>query len=135
MLIRGKYIKPVFPIEYNLLMTLKYKEHEKKAITNFKLRTVSEFSYFRYEIIVESIIHNRTIQFDIHGLRAPQVAIPSSGPAIFTTEIETVNGRYTLIITKSNKKENRFTINIKKNNIIVEESPENKFVEIIANET
>ncbi|MDI6765575.1 MAG: hypothetical protein QME52_01930 [Bacteroidota bacterium] len=131
---RGKTVKPLIPVEYRLLITLKYEEREKKAVTYFTLKTVQEFSYFSYEIIVEPVIHDRTVQFNIHGLRAPRVTIPSAGPATFITKFEKLDGRYFLIISKNDKRVNRFTVNIKKNSIVVEENPTNKFIEIITDE-
>ncbi len=132
---RGESVKPIIAVEYYLLITPKYKERDKKVVTYFTLRTVPEFTYFRYEIIVKPVIQDRTIRFDIHGLRAPLVTIPNMGPATFTAEFENLSGDYTLIVSKHGKKVNRFLLKIKKNKIIVEKSPENKFIEIVTDET
>jgi hypothetical protein len=128
---RGKRVKPAFPIEYRLLITPQHKENEKKDMTSFALRTTNEFSSFRYEIIVESELNDRTICFNIRGLRAPQLSIPGSGPAVYRTEYPDLNGQYDLIVIKPGKEENLYRITIQKKQILVDKNPKNKFVDIV----
>jgi hypothetical protein len=120
---QGKRIRPIVPIEYRLLITPKLKERGKNAITLIALRTVIEFTNFRYDIIVEPKNTDRTLHFNIRGLRAPQVSLPGTGPAIFKSEYENLEGPYDLIISKHGKDE----IKLKK-------SPQNKFIEIVTDE-
>jgi hypothetical protein len=127
---QGKRVKPVFPIEYRLLITPKYKEREKRFVTYAAIRTVNEFSSFRYEIIVDPTVTDRVLQFNIHGLRAPQVTIPHSGPAIFETEFLDLRGTYDLVISKLGREKNTFTISISNKEIILKESPQDKFVDV-----
>jgi hypothetical protein len=128
---RGKRVKPVFPIEYRLLITPRFKENEKKYVTSFALRTTNEFSNFRYEIIVKPELNDRTICLNIRGLRAPQLSIPGSGPAVYKTDIPDLTGDYNLIIIKPGKEENQYGISITKEQILVNKNPKNRFVDVV----
>ena len=130
---KGKRVKVVFPIEYRLLVTPVYKEREKQIVTLFGLRTINEFSNFHYEIIVEPAIADKTIRLDIRGLRAPQVTIPGSGPAVFRQEFSDLHGTYSLVVRKLDKQENFFTINITDKSVTVKESDEHRFCEVVTN--
>ena len=131
---RGKRVKPVFPIEYRLLIQNLYDESKKQKITSFNLRTISEFSNFSYEIVVDAELQERTIYFNIKGIRAPKLSIPSSGPAFFNIKYPNLNGRYKLIVSKPQKSSNEFLINIAKKKIIIEKLPEEKFIDITSSE-
>jgi hypothetical protein len=128
---KGKKIKPVFPIEYRLLIKPLYKEGEKKHVTFLALRTTNEFTNFRYEIIVEPELNNRKLCLNIRGLRAPQLSIPGSGPATYKTELPNLNGDYELLIIKPGKEENIYNISVTKRQILVGKNPKNKFVDIV----
>jgi hypothetical protein len=131
---KGKKIKPVAAVEYRLLITPKIKEREKRKVILLALRTTKEFSSFRYEIIVEDLIEGNTIYLKIHGLKAPQVGLPATGPAVYRAEYPRLRGQYSLVVTKLDREENAFTIVITDTSITVKESPEKKFVEIITRE-
>ena len=131
---KGKRVAVRFPIEYRLLITPKYKEREKQTVTRVALRTVNEFSNFRYEIIVEDHIEDRTMLLKIHGLRAPKMTLPSMGPAIFSTEYSSLKGKYTVIISKLDKEENAFTVDISEHKVVLEESPKKHFVDVVTTE-
>lgn len=131
---QGKRVKPVFPIEYRLLILPKYDDREKQFFTYMALRTENEFSSFRYEIVVEPVITDRVLQFTIHGLRAPQVTIPHSGPAIFETKFSNLHGRYELIVSKPGREKNTFTISVSDKEILLEGNPRNKFVHVTTTE-
>jgi len=131
---QGKRVKPVFPIEYRLLIMPKYNEREKQFFTYMALRTENEFSSFRYEIVVEPVMTDRVLQFNIHGLRAPQVTIPHSGPAIFETKFTNLHGRYELIVSKPGREKNTFTISVSDKEILLEGNPRNKFVHVTTTE-
>jgi len=130
---KGKRVKVVFPIEYRLLVTPVYKEREKQIVTLFGLRTINEFSNFHYEIIVEPAIADKTIRLDIRGLRAPQVTIPGSGPAVFRQEFPDLHGTYSLVVRKLDKQENFFTINITDKSVTVKDSDEQRFCDVVTN--
>ena len=130
---KGKRVKVVFPIEYRLLVIPVYKEREKQIVTLFGLRTINEFSNFHYEIIVEPAIEEKTIRLDIRGLRAPQVTIPGSGPAVYRREFPDLHGTYALIVRKLDKQENSFTISITTERVTLKESEEHRFIDVVTN--
>ncbi len=131
---KGKRVKPKFPIEYRVLVMPRYKEREKETVTVIALRTVHEFTNFRYEIVVDPKLVERTIRLNIHGLRAPQVTLPGSGPAIFETEYSNLHGTYQIVVSKLDREENVFCVNISDKTIVVEQAPEEKFVEMVTSE-
>jgi hypothetical protein len=131
---QGKRIKPRFPIEYRLLITPKYKEREKKTVILAALRTVNEFTNFLYEIIVQDSVVDHTLHLKIHGLRAPKLTLPGMGPATFLKEYDDLNGTFNVIITKLDREENAFVVDISKEKVILEKSPKEKFVEIVTSE-
>ncbi|HEV8538563.1 MAG TPA: hypothetical protein VGR15_06530 [Bacteroidota bacterium] len=131
---QGKRVKLKFPIEYLLLMTPKHKEREKKTIVFVALRTVNEFTNFLYEIVVEPVLNDRMLRLRIQGLRAPQVSIPGTGPAKFSTEFANLRGNYSVVISKPNGQENSFEVNITNEKVVVEKKPRERFVDLVTNE-
>ncbi|HYQ86840.1 MAG TPA: hypothetical protein VES59_06315 [Bacteroidota bacterium] len=131
---KGKRIKPKFPIEYRLLISHRFKERVGKTVTLLALRTVNEFTSFRYEIVAALEVSGQTIRLKIHGLRAPQVTIPGTGPAQFEAEHEQLRGLYTVAISKLDREENVFSVRFSGDAVTVESSPRNKFVEIVTSE-
>ncbi|MBI1806167.1 MAG: hypothetical protein HYR76_03835 [Ignavibacteria bacterium] len=131
---QGKRVKPKFPIEYRVLITPRFKEQEKEIVTHVAIRTVSEFTSFRYQIVVETNVSDRTIRLSIQGLRAPQVTLPATGPAVFETEFKNLSGTYTVIISKLDRDMNEFSISISDRSVTVKKSPKKKFAEIVTNE-
>lgn len=130
---KGKRVKPKFPIEYRVLITPFYKEREKETVTRVALRTVNEFTNFLYEIVVHPELSDRTIRLNIHGLRAPQVTLPGTGPAVYETEYKDLDGSYEVVVSKLDREENSFTVQISKDGVVVEKSPKIKFSEIVTN--
>ncbi|MBI5476648.1 MAG: hypothetical protein HY964_07915 [Ignavibacteriales bacterium] len=128
---QGKRIKPVFPIEYRLLVTPLLKERERKTVTLFAMRTVNEFCNFHYEISLDSVVEERTIRLTIRGLKAPQVSIPDTGPAIKKIEFDNLHGEYKVFISKHGKEENIFSIDVSEKKIKIIKSPKKKFIEIV----
>ncbi len=131
---KGKRVKPKFPIEYRVLVMPRYKEREKETVTVIALRTVNEFTNFRYEIVVDPKLIDHTIRLNIHGLRAPQVTLPGSGPAIYETEYPNLHGTYRIVVSKLDREENVFCVFISENKIVIEQTPEEKFVEMVTSE-
>jgi len=103
-------------------------------VTLFALRTVNEFTNFRYHINVESLLIDRSVRLIIRGLSAPQVTIPGMGPAVFETEFENLHGLYDVIISKHDKKENKFSVHITDEKVTVEKEPRVKISEIVTDE-
>jgi hypothetical protein len=131
---KGKRVQPKFPIEYRLLIAPKYKERENVTVILVALRTVNAFTNFLYEIIVQDSVTDHDLHLNIHGLRAPQVTLPGTGPATFKKEFTELNGTYNVIVKKLGREENVFTVAISQNGVTVERGPKKKFVEIVTNE-
>jgi hypothetical protein len=130
----GKKIKPVLPIEYRLLISPFYKEREKQTVILIALRTISEFTNFKYEIVVQESIVDKTINLNISGLRAPQVSLPNIGPALFEKEYTSLKGTYNVHVAKLGREMNKFVVDISTKKVVVKQSPKNIFVEIVTNQ-
>jgi len=128
---KGKRVKPKNALEYRLLIVPGYNEAEKKPVALVALRTVNEFTSFRYEIVVAAKLSGKTLRLNIHGLRAPQLSLPGAGPALFETEIEMARGTYSVVVSKLDREENIFSVRISPEGVDVEESPDVKFVDIV----
>jgi hypothetical protein len=131
---KGKRVKVKFPIEYRLLITPKYDDREKKSVTFVALRTVNEFKNFLYEIVVHPEVSERTLRFNIQGLRAPQLTLPGTGPARWSHEFNDLHGAYTVIVSKIERDENIFNVRIAKDKVVVEKSPKTRFVDLVTSE-
>jgi len=131
---KGKRVKPKFPIEYRVLITPLYKEREKEIVTRVAIRTVNEFTNFRYEIVVVPVLADNVLKLCITGLRAPQVTIPGTGPAIYTAEYRNFRGLYDVIVSKPGRDDNTFSVRISDKKVIIESAPKKKFVEVVTDE-
>jgi len=131
---KGKRVKPEFPVEYRLLIVKRQKGGESNAVTLIALRTVNEFTSFRYEIVVEPELSGRTIRLGIRGLRAPQPMFPGTGPAVFEAEYKKLRGTYSVIVSKLDEEENSFSVHISGDAVTVKDSPADGFVKIVTRE-
>ena len=131
---KGKRVKINFPIEYRLLLTPKYDEHTQKKVTRLALRTVTEFSSFRYEILVDESLVDKTLRLNIHGLRAPRMTLPAMGPATFEKEYPDLTGRYTLVVSKLEREETSFVVHISEDRVTIEKAPQKTFVDVVTRE-
>jgi hypothetical protein len=132
---KGKQSRDRFPIEYRLLITPKFDEREKTPLTKIALRTIKEFTNFRYEIILVPELSGRTLTLRIQGLRAPRLTLPGSGPAICQLEYAGLSGTYTVVIWKLKREENTFSISISGQKVAVLQSPRKTFVEVVTHES
>lgn len=128
---RTRKRQPKSLYEYLLFVTPRYNETKKRIVTYVAIRTVKEFSSFRYRLIADARVENRTLRIDIRGLKAPEITLPDVGPAVFETEFDNLNGRYDVIIRKLHKAENSFRLNISSQKVMVESVPEKRFIDII----
>ena len=128
---QGKRVKPKFPIEYRLLIMPIFKEREQKHVTLFAIRTINEFNSFRYEISLDAILKDHIIRLTIGGLKAPQMNLPGTGPAVKEMEFENLKGDYEIIISKHGKDENKFSVDISNKQVVLIKTPRNKFSEIV----
>lgn len=117
--------------EYILLITPRFNERKKQMVTLVALRTVKEFSNFRYVLVAEARVDDRTLQIDIKGLRAPELTLPNVGPAIFETEFDILDGTYEIVIRKLRKEVNIFRVSISTEQVIVEQSPKMRFIDLV----
>ncbi len=115
--------------EYQLILSQKKNQSDSSLICT--LRTIKEFRSFQYVISVDTEVRERQIRFNLKGLQTPDVALPHSGPAMFSTELPQVKGRYEIIVIKSDGEENSFVVNVRNKSIRVLSQPEKKFVDLI----
>jgi hypothetical protein len=92
---------------------------------------VTEFSHFRYEVVVKAEVTGRELHLDIHGLRAPELTLPHAGSALFETEIPGLNGTYAVVVTKPGREVNTFTVEIAAERVLLLSSPEERFVDLV----
>lgn len=130
---KGKKVQPTHQIEYRLLLAQVYDEKAKAVVTQAVLRTTTEFTSFRYEIVVEPRLSAREVRLTIQGLRAPQLSMPEVGPALYRTSFPGLRGTYQLVVSKLGKDENVFTVAIDDHAVRVTESPEKRFLDVVTN--
>ncbi|HLX11270.1 MAG TPA: hypothetical protein VKS81_00525 [Bacteroidota bacterium] len=127
--------KPLpIPVEYRLLVTYRINEQTKKRVVLVALRTVEEFSNFRYEIVVQDSIRDSVLLLDVHGLRVSQKTLPSAGPAIFRKEYPDLLGVSRIVVSKLDRELKSFAITVSKNDIAVVPAETGKYVEFVARE-
>lgn len=69
--------------EYRLLLTPVYDETIKKEGIRFLLETTKQFTNFAYVIDVHDVLKGSSLQWTLHGLRAPSMIMPTTGTARF----------------------------------------------------
>ena len=119
------------PIEYILLITPRFDERTERTFFYVAVRTVQEFTSFRYELVVDHRVEERTMIFDIQGLRAPRVTLPGFGPATFESKHEKLSGPYDVVVNKLQKERNKFRIHITSKEVSLESKPDEPFIEIV----
>ena len=100
-------------------------------VTYVALRTVKEFTNFKYDLIVETRVEGRKLFLDIHGLRAPELTFPNVGPATFETELEDLRGKFEVAVSKLRKEVNVFQVDISRDNVALEQKPDHGFVDLV----
>lgn len=128
---KKRRVASVQPVDYRLLITPRYDERTQRAVVHVAIRTVKEFSNFRYEVVVTHRRDDYTLHLDIEGLRAPELTFPGSGPATFEQVYEELFGTFDIEVKKLGKEVNRFRVHITPESVTVEEKPKEKFIEIV----
>jgi len=128
---RGKRVKPVLTAEYILLVTPHVNRRTGAKVTLIALRTVTEFTNFRYELVVQPTLDGRTLTLLIQGLRAPELTLPAMGPAEFRHERTDFDGKYEIVVSKHNKIFDTYTVRVSASEVKVDSIPENRFSEIV----
>jgi len=128
---RGKRVKPEVPVEYVLLVTPHVNEQTKEKVTLIALRTVNEFTAFRYELVVAPAVDGRKITLLIQGLRAPELTLPAMGPAEFRYERNDLRGTYDIVVSKHGKMTDTYTVDVGAAAVKVLTVPDERFSEIV----
>ncbi|MDE3057718.1 MAG: hypothetical protein KGJ59_07165 [Bacteroidota bacterium] len=117
-------------LEYRVLVTPTFDETLKKAGTLFLIETVKQFSNFNYEVVVEDHRLNETTIWSLHGLRTPELSMPSVGAAQFRKIYFDVKGKHNFILRKADGEENLFTMKISPSSVSILIQPEHLFASI-----
>ena len=117
-----------------MLITQVSKEREKVIVTRIALRTMNEFTNFRYEIVVEPTLEVDILRLKVQGLRAPKLSLPSTGSATFVTEYPDLQGRLTIIVSKPDRQENEFVVNIAGRSVELRKGPRLGFIQLVTKE-
>ena len=115
-------------------MTPSFNEQKNKTVTRAALRTVKEFSNFKYELIVDTRVEGRTILLDVRGLRAPQLTFPAVGPATFESEFDNLLGNYEVSVSKLGKDVNVFRVDVRPDRVALDGKPAAGFVDFVTRE-
>ena len=128
---RGKRIRPEVPVEYILLVTPHVNDRTGKKVTLVALRTVNEFTAFRYELVVAPTLDGRKLTLLIQGLRAPELTLPAMGPAEYQHELNDIRGIYEIVVSKHGKVTDTYTVDVTAATVKVVSVPEKRFSEIV----
>lgn len=128
---RGKRVRPELPAEYVLLVTPHINDRTGEKVTLIALRTVTEFTSFRYDLVVEPKIDGRTLTLVIQGLRAPRMTLPAMGPAEYRLERSDMEGKYDIVVSKHNKIFDFYTVRVSPAAVKVDKVSEERFSEIV----
>jgi hypothetical protein len=119
------------PIEYRLFIFPFRGETARKRGTVFRLETVKEFSNFSYTIAVEERLTEDAIIWKIHGLRAPEISLPATGPASYERKYENLRGVLSFTIMKLDGVENTFTLDFFNRKVSIIKAPRRGFLEVL----
>jgi hypothetical protein len=99
-----------------------------KRSTAFLVQTTKVFVSFRYEILLQASLEERTVRVKIQGLHAPELLMPGSGPARGWKLFEGLIGHYHVIVVKQDKSVNTFDIDVAGDGVTLLKSPEHPFI-------
>jgi hypothetical protein len=118
-------------IEYRLIIAPQYNERKQVPTTLVTIETAKAFASFRYELSVKETEKGKRLHYKILGLKAPQLDLPSSGPARFVREYEAFKGKYELVIESLDGTENAFEISATQKSVTLIKSPKTPFIEVV----
>lgn len=121
-------------VEYRMLIRPIYDETLKKSGTMFLIETVKQFSSFSYEIVVEESLEGRQLTWALHGLRAPELLMPSFGGAQFRKVYYDLKGTYVFILKKIDGEVNEFHLKILASSVTLQHRPDTPFVSFYTSE-
>ena len=106
----------------------------KKAGTLFLIETVKQFSNFSYEVVVEETRDEKLLTWALHGLRAPELLMPSFGGAQFKKVYFDLKGTYTFVLKKIDGEVNEFKIKFLPSSVAVQNTVGTPFVSVYTSE-
>ncbi|MFH0989063.1 MAG: hypothetical protein V1799_03495 [bacterium] len=119
--IRPEYILNIFPY------TIEWKN---KQTTLFVMQTLSEFTNFNYQILIDSQLKERLISIKILGLRTTALLMPGVGAARGYFDFPNLKGKYSVKIEKLDGEVNEYTLHIKPDRITLSEPPPSAFIHL-----
>ena len=114
--------------DYTLNIFHHYDEKTKKDVVVFLVQTTKIFVSFRYEILLEVEYAGNEINVRITGLHVPELLMPQTGPAQGRCDYTNLNGLYKLTVTKQDKTENEFSVQISQTKIDILHKPRYPFI-------
>lgn len=121
-------------VEYRMLIRPTYDETLKKSGTLFLIETVKQFSNFSYEVVVEEMLEGKQLTWALHGLRAPELLMPSFGGAQFRNVYYDLKGTYVFILKKIDGEVNEFQLKILRSSVTLQHGPDTPFVSFYTSE-
>ena len=119
--------------EYSLNVFHHYDEKTKRNVVVFLVQTTRIFVSFRYEILLEDLVSDGSIDLKIVGLHVPELLMPQMGPAAGSRYYEGLNGLFTVNVSKQDKTLNSFRIEISPDRVDIKQKPREPFI-ILSNE-
>ena len=120
--------------EYRLLIAPHLNERTQRYTTVVALETGKPFAAFRYALNVEELISGKSISYKVVGLSTPRLSLPSSGPASFRTEYESLRGEYTITVEGLDGKVSSFGIRIGPRQVKVTKPVAGGMIELVTDE-
>ncbi len=120
--------------EYRMLIRPTYDETLKKAGTLFLIETVKQFSSFSYEVVVAETRDDKRLTWALHGLRAPELLMPSFGGAQFKKVYFDLKGTQTFVLKKIDGEANEFKLKISPSSVAVQSVNGKPFVSVYTTE-
>jgi hypothetical protein len=123
-------MKKNMEIEYRLYIRPVLDEMEKKSGFQFSLETVKQFGSFNYEIVVNESHEGKTLIWTLHGLRAPELAMPAHGSALFRKTYFDFDGRHRFILRKTDGTEGTFDLETRGRRVALRNLPAHSFLSV-----
>lgn len=99
-----------------------------RSTTAFLVQTTKVFVSFRYEILLQAAVEDRTVHIKIQGLHAPELLMPGGGPARGWRTFDGLNGHYHVVVTKQDKSVNTFDCDVAAGGVTLLKRPEHPFI-------
>ena len=121
-------------IEYRMLIQPTFDETLKKHGTSFLIETVKLFSNFSYEIVVDEKWEENRLSWTLHGLRAPELLMPSFGGAQFRKVYFDLKGTYSFTLKKIDGEFSETTLKILPASVVMKSTVGDPFVSVYSSE-